>query len=75
MLVKNAKYRINASSIQKQLGNLTETCPLEAFDLEAKPIECQYQRGAFLYDSFEMGSTIVTEWDLVCDKQYQVSSF
>ena len=50
-------------------------CPLEFTD---EQITCDKVSSVWLYDSFEMSQTGVTEWDLVCDSLWvigMVSSF
>ena len=40
------------------------------FDLDGeKLVRC---KDDFVYDNFEMKSTVVTEWDLVCQNEYKV---
>ena len=49
------------------------TCPISSFDLEGNPVECPSD-GPWYYEPYEMDSTVVTEFDLVCDDQYKVKS-
>ena len=44
-------------------------CPLEFSD---EQIPCEEAKSVWLYDSFEMSQTGVTEWDLVCDKLWVI---
>ena len=44
-------------------------CPLEFSD---EQILCDEATSVWLYDSFEMSHTGVTEWDLVCDKLWVI---
>ncbi len=54
------------------VANASFSCSSSAvFDLAASPVECETEDGNFLYDDFEMDETVVTEWDLVCDREYQ----
>ena len=44
-------------------------CPLEFSDVQ---IPCEEAKSVWLYDSFEMSQTGVTEWDLVCDRLWVI---
>ncbi len=51
----------------------SEVCHIQqAFDFTAKPVQCESEEGNFIYDDFEMATSVATEWDLVCDRQFMV---
>ena len=66
----------NGSEWVNQADNKTDLkCPLEFSD---EQIQCDEATSVWLYESFEMSQTGVTEWDLVCGKLWvigMVSSF
>lgn len=50
------------------------TCYDDNFDYDGTPVECK-SGDVFYYDDYEMDSTFVMEFDLVCDESFKVLKY